>query len=58
MAQLLHRGTSTEKRAMQALQTGSDGHEWQTAHWLGSIINRLGRGFCRGRVNTLSAYHC
>jgi len=31
---------------MQALQTGADGQLRQTAHWLGSSIERPESGFC------------
>jgi hypothetical protein len=57
-AQLLQRSLSFEKRAMQALQTGSDGQQRQTAHWLGSSRDKLEKGFCKSCLNTMSAYHC
>ncbi|MGB4117558.1 MAG: hypothetical protein WBK51_13545 [Polaromonas sp.] len=56
MAQHVQRGLSVAKRAMQALQTGSDGQARQTAHWLGSRRARLGKGFCSKRLNTRSIY--
>ena len=56
MAQLLQRAFSWQNRAMQGLQTGADGQLRHTAHWLGSIIEMLVRGFCRRRLNTRSIY--
>ncbi len=34
-AQVAQRSAGGAKRAMQASQTGRDGHDRQTAHWLG-----------------------
>jgi hypothetical protein len=56
MAQHLQRGLCIAKRARQALQTGSDGHARQTAHWLGSRRDKGLKGFCNRRLNTRSIY--
>lgn len=56
MAQLVQRSFAVENRAMQALQTCADGQVRHTAHWLGSRLERLEKGFCKRRLNTRSIY--
>jgi hypothetical protein len=45
IAQRAQRGFAVENRARQALQTGADGQLRHTAHWLGSPLERLEKGF-------------